>query len=195
MNLGGGFPGQYIDGIASMSAYDAIKNALHRFLGPEVPAIAVEPGRYLVADAGVLRGEVVLVAFPRGTPGLPRCRDLQRPRRSARRGDPVPRLRAAPRWSVRARRACAARRDSIDVLYEQHTYELPLALAPGDNVDFLSTGAYLIATYSTVGFNGLPPLAALPRRRLARRRRLAVAGRCRCTGRCSMHCPNRIAAR
>jgi ornithine decarboxylase len=48
--------------------------------------------------------------------------------------------------------------DSADVLYEKSGYELPLALAEGDVVDILATGAYT-TTYSSVGFNGFPPLA------------------------------------
>ena len=47
--------------------------------------------------------------------------------------------------------------DSADVLYEKSAYELPLALAEGDTVDILSAGAYT-TTYSSVGFNGFPPL-------------------------------------
>ena len=42
-------------------------------------------------------------------------------------------------------------------MYEKSAYELPLALAEGDMVDVLSAGAYT-TTYSSVGFNGFPPL-------------------------------------
>ena len=44
------------------------------------------------------------------------------------------------------------------MLYEKDAYHLPLALAKGDMVDILSAGAYT-TTYSSVGFNGVPPLA------------------------------------
>lgn len=47
--------------------------------------------------------------------------------------------------------------DSVDVLYEQFKYELPVTLAEGDRVYFLSTGAYT-ASYCSVNFNGFPPL-------------------------------------
>ena len=47
--------------------------------------------------------------------------------------------------------------DSADVLYERAGYRLPLALRDGDRVDLLSTGAYT-STYSSVWFNGFPPL-------------------------------------
>ena len=48
--------------------------------------------------------------------------------------------------------------DSTDVLYEQAMVDLPLDLAEGDRVRLLGTGAYTTC-YSTVGFNGFPPLA------------------------------------
>jgi ornithine decarboxylase len=47
--------------------------------------------------------------------------------------------------------------DSTDILYRRHPYELPLALAIGDTVDFLSAGAYT-ASVAAVGFNGIPPI-------------------------------------
>ena len=49
--------------------------------------------------------------------------------------------------------------DGADIHYESTDYELPLALGVGDSVDILSTGAYT-TTYSSVGFNGFPPLKA-----------------------------------
>ena len=47
--------------------------------------------------------------------------------------------------------------DSVDTLYEKTDLHLPLALEPGDKVLILSPGAYPSA-YSSVGFNGFPPL-------------------------------------
>jgi ornithine decarboxylase len=62
VNIGGGFPAHYVDDIADVSVYgNAITQALHRWLGPDLPFVMAEPGRYLVADAGLLRTEVVLV--------------------------------------------------------------------------------------------------------------------------------------
>jgi hypothetical protein len=63
VNIGGGFPGHYVDGIPAVESYgEAIIAALRRHLGPELPQIIAEPGRYLVADAGVMEAEVVLVS-------------------------------------------------------------------------------------------------------------------------------------
>ena len=47
--------------------------------------------------------------------------------------------------------------DEVDVIYDAAGYELPLDLAVGDRIEVLSTGAYT-ASYSSVGFNGFPPL-------------------------------------
>jgi ornithine decarboxylase len=49
--------------------------------------------------------------------------------------------------------------DSLDVMYQHHRYWLPLELAAGDNVVFLSAGAYTKA-YCTDGFNGFVPMPA-----------------------------------
>ena len=50
--------------------------------------------------------------------------------------------------------------DSADVLYDQAGYTMPMALAEGDKVLILATGAYT-TTYSSVGFNGFAPLASI----------------------------------
>jgi ornithine decarboxylase len=47
--------------------------------------------------------------------------------------------------------------DSADILYRRHPYELPLDLAIGDPVDFLSAGAYTTSV-AAVAFNGFPPI-------------------------------------
>ena len=47
--------------------------------------------------------------------------------------------------------------DSMDVLYQKTPYPLPVSLAIGDKVLLEAAGAYT-TTYSSVGFNGYPPL-------------------------------------
>ena len=49
--------------------------------------------------------------------------------------------------------------DSADIMYENYKYGLPLNLAIGDRLYWLSTGAYT-TSYSAVEFNGFPPLKA-----------------------------------
>ena len=48
-------------------------------------------------------------------------------------------------------------RDSVDVLYEKEPYMLPISLEIGAKVLIEGTGAYT-STYSSVAFNGIPPL-------------------------------------
>src|SRR4051794_10561900 len=72
LNLGGGFPGTYREEAPGIDAYgEAVRGALATWFpesfGPAATGDApielmVEPGRYMVADAGVLRTEVVLVS-------------------------------------------------------------------------------------------------------------------------------------
>ena len=140
-----------------------IDDSLSNALGADATmTIMVEPGRYMVADAGVLRSEVVLVSqrSPFDTQrwvyidcgkfhGLAETMDeaIRYRLRTPHDGMPTgPVAIAGP--------TC----DSADVLYEKSAYELPLALAEGDFVDILSAGAYT-TTYSSVGFNGFAPLA------------------------------------
>jgi ornithine decarboxylase len=50
--------------------------------------------------------------------------------------------------------------DSVDTIYEHCDYTLPLNLAVGDKMYWLSTGAYT-SSYSSVDFNGFPPLKTI----------------------------------
>ena len=60
---------------------------------------------------------------------------------------------------TRSAPACSRARaaTSIDVLYEKEPYLLPVSLEIGAEVLIEGTGAYT-TTYSSVGFNGFPPL-------------------------------------
>jgi ornithine decarboxylase len=163
VNLGGGFPGSYRDTAPAIERYgEAIGEALDAWFPAGAPELMVEPGRYLVADAGVLRSEVVLVSR-RSVDGFDRWvyLDCGKFHGLAETMDESIRYRLRTRHDggptspvVIAGPTC----DSADVLYEKSGYELPVALSEGDMVDFLAAGAYT-TTYSSVGFNGFPPLA------------------------------------
>ena len=164
LNLGGGYPGTYREESPTIDAYGrAVTTALARWFPDGLDEIMVEPGRYMVADAGVLRTEVVLVS--RRSPedferwvyldcgkfhGLAETMDEAIRYRIRTPHDDA----GGPTGAV-----CIAGPtcDSADVLYEKSAYEMPLALTEGDMVDVLSAGAYT-TTYSSVGFNGFPPL-------------------------------------
>ncbi len=162
LNVGGGLPAHYREPIQPLEAYaEAIDTALAREFGSARPHIIIEPGRYLVGDAGLLRTEILLIS--RKSPheherwiyldaGLYNGLDetlnerIHYRIRTFREGGPCgPVILAGP--------TC----DSTDILYRRHPYELPLDLAIGDNVDFLSAGAYT-ASVAAVGFNGFPPI-------------------------------------
>lgn len=162
LNLGGGFPAQYRDQIPPLVGYGrAIDTSLRRSFGGGAPAVAVEPGRFLVGDAGVVCAEVVLVSrksFADSTRwvylDVGRFGGLAETEGEAIKyriitphdGRPVgPTIIAGP--------TC----DSVDVLYGKGTYRLPLELRAGDRIVLLSAGAYT-ATYASVGFNGFDPL-------------------------------------
>ncbi len=162
INLGGGFPARYVRKTPKLESYGkAIFRALRRHFGNDVPETIVEPGRGLVGNAGIIEAEVVLIT--KRAPedevrwvyldigkfhGLAETIDesIRYPIRTARdREETAPCIIAGP--------TC----DSVDVLYERTPYPLPVSLAIGDKVLIEATGAYT-TTYSSVGFNGYPPL-------------------------------------
>ena len=161
LNIGGGFPATYVTPTNPVATY---ASEIHRFLegefGDEVPRIILEPGRSLVSDAGVLVSEIVLISRKSRTSlnrwiyldvgkfsGLIETLDeaIKYPILTDKNGEVEESILAGP--------TC----DSTDTLYEHYKYALPLNLAIGDRVYFLSTGAYT-TSYSSVEFNGFPPL-------------------------------------
>jgi ornithine decarboxylase len=162
VNLGGGFPARYVRKTPKLEAYGkAIFRSLRKHFGNNLPNTIVEPGRGLVGNAGMIEAEVVLIA--KRSPedevrwvyldigkfhGLAETigESIRYPIRTTKdRDDTVPCIIAGP--------TC----DSVDVLYEKTPYPLPVSLAIGDKVLIEAAGAYT-ATYSSVGFNGYPPL-------------------------------------
>ncbi|MGH3436665.1 MAG: type III PLP-dependent enzyme [Sciscionella sp.] len=164
INLGGGFGVRYREAVPELSEYAAaLRRALARGFPARTPRLMIEPGRIVVADAGVIRSEVVAVS--RRFPDDPRrwvYLDVGRYNGLAETENEAITYRLRTRHDggptgpvVLAGPTC----DGDDVLYQRTPYELPLALRPGDHVDILSAGAYT-ASYSSVGFNGFPPLAS-----------------------------------
>jgi ornithine decarboxylase len=127
----------------------------------DIPRMMIEPGRSLVADAGVIQTEVVLISQKSygGSKGwvfldigkfggLAETMDeciKYRIRTPGEGCQMTPVILAGP--------TC----DSADILYEKADYELPINLKVGDQIQILSAGAYT-STYASVGFNGFPPL-------------------------------------
>jgi ornithine decarboxylase len=162
VNLGGGFPARYVRKTPKLESYGkAIFRALRKHFGNAVPETIVEPGRGLVGNAGMIEAEVVLIAKRNPEDetrwvyldigkfhGLAETigESIRYPIRTTKdRDETAPCIIAGP--------TC----DSVDVLYEKTPYPLPVSLAIGDKVLIDAAGAYT-ATYSSVGFNGYPPL-------------------------------------
>jgi ornithine decarboxylase len=160
LNLGGGFATTHRAAVPSLATYAAtIATALDSYFPGDRPELMLEPGRVLVADAGLLRTEVVLVA-QRGERrwvylDIGRYNGLAEAENEAiaYRFEPVGEHDGPSGPVVLAGPTC----DGDDVLYQRTRYELPLSLRTGDQLDVPGTGAYT-ASYASVGFNGIEPL-------------------------------------
>jgi ornithine decarboxylase len=162
VNLGGGFPARYFKEIPSVGEYGrAILRAIRKHFGNRLPETIIEPGRGMVGGAGAIKAEVVLISKKHEDDdvrwvyldigkfgGLAETMEeaIRYPIRTPRDGD-------ATSACIIAGPTC----DSADVLYEKTPYELPISLEIGDEVLIEGAGAYT-TTYSTVWFNGIPPL-------------------------------------
>ena len=163
VNMGGGFPTRYRDEVPEIGAFgNAIMGAMTRHFGNALPEMIIEPGRFIVGDAGVVSAEVVLVS----------CRDKNDPVRwvyldigrfgglAETEGEAIKYRIATPHdgGAVGPVAIAGPTCDGADILYERSNYRLPLALTGGDRVELLSTGAY-VTTYASQRFNGFAPLA------------------------------------
>lgn len=159
INLGGGFPAQYIKPTQDVPVYaEQILKYIHEDFPNKKLDIIIEPGRSLVA-------EVVLISKKSDTNrtrwiyldigkfgGLIETTDeaIKYPIIFAGQKEDET-------WTevVLAGPTC----DSADILYENFKYKAPSNLKEGDRVYILTTGAYTMS-YSAISFNGFPPLAA-----------------------------------
>ncbi|WP_272007945.1 type III PLP-dependent enzyme [Roseovarius sp. ZX-A-9] len=161
LNLGGGFPASYDTAVEGATSYAAAVMQTVGELFGDVPYIMAEPGRGLVAESGHIAAEVMLVSRKSDddlhrwvyldigmfsglaeTMGEAIRYRVETPHDG---GEVGPCVLAGP--------SC----DSADILYEQRPVMLPLALQCGDKVMIRNCGAYT-SSYSSVGFNGFPPL-------------------------------------
>ena len=170
VNLGGGFPTRYRDDVPEIDQFAlAITHAVTRAFGNALPMLVVEPGRFIVGDAGVVSSEVVLVSRRRvdaqGEPPKDALRwvylDTGRFGGLAEtEGEAIKYRFRTPHDGGRTGPVAIAGPtcDGADVLYERSGYRLPLDLACGERVELLSAGAY-VSTYCSTRFNGFAPLA------------------------------------
>ena len=163
INVGGGFPTRYQEDVPDIALFaGGIDRALAFHFGNNRPMVLLEPGRYMVGDAGLVSTEIVLVSQRSKTEetrwvylDIGRFGGLAETEGESMRyvlrtphdgGEDGPAVIAGP--------TC----DSMDILYEKQPYRMPLALKSGDRIEILSTGAY-VTTYASTGFNGFAPLA------------------------------------
>lgn len=161
VNMGGGFPANYLQKTNDFSTYaEEITRFFKEDFAADVPKLILEPGRSLVGDAGVIVSEVVLISRKSATAlerwvytdvgvfnGLIETlgEAIKYNVSTDKEGEVDEVILAGP--------TC----DSLDIMYEQHKYELPLSLEIGDHIFWYSTGAYT-TSYSSIEFNGFPPL-------------------------------------
>lgn len=163
LNIGGGYPAYgYITNYQTIDEYATIINKAIDTYFKKRPIIFAEPGRFLVADAGCLKTEVVLVSkkdenekvswvyvdigvFGGLAETMGECikyniiteKDLDTNKMEVALAGPT----------------C----DGADVIYKDYKYLLPQSLKSGDKMYIMSTGAYT-TSYSSVCFNGFKPL-------------------------------------
>ena len=165
LNAGGGFPSYYGVDITDSVTYCAVldKEIRDRFVG--LTYLMIEPGRGMVANLGSIAAEVLLVSTK--TPGDPvRWLYLNIGRFSG--------LAETEQEAIKYRFFIPGKDDdekseyivagptcdSADVLYETHKVLLSKNIACGDKIIIDNVGAYT-TTYSTVAFNGFPPLEVI----------------------------------
>jgi len=163
INIGGGFPANYLEPTLPLLDY---ANEITRFLeedfGDNFPEIYLEPGRSLTADAGIIVSEIVLVSHKSKNSlykwvyldigmfgGLIETMEesIKYPIYFDKEGDTEEVILSGP--------TC----DSMDILYENYKYDMPSTAQAGDHIFIFTTGAYT-QSYSSVYFNGFPPLKA-----------------------------------
>ncbi|MFV0515172.1 MAG: type III PLP-dependent enzyme [Jhaorihella sp.] len=161
LNIGGGFPAFYGEEIEPPAAYAArVMELVTERFGASIDVMA-EPGRGLVAEAGMIAAEVLLVSRKSGHDmfrwvyldigkfsGLAETMD-----EAIRYQFVTDRDHEETGPCILAGPSC----DSADVLYEKRPVALPLGLRSGDRILIRNCGAYT-STYASIGFNGFPPL-------------------------------------
>ena len=161
LNIGGGLPAFYGEPIDAPRDYAAQVMAAVQARFGKVGYIMAEPGRGLVAEAGHIAAEVLLVSRKSQSDlhrwvylDIGRFSGLAETEGESIRyqittahdgGETGPCILAGP--------SC----DSADILYEKRPIQLPLNLRDGDRVMIRNCGAYT-SSYASVGFNGFPPL-------------------------------------
>lgn len=165
LNIGGGFPAFYGVDITDPITYgETLTHEINkRFDG--IKYLMVEPGRAMVANLGCITAEVLLVSHKTiGDPVRWVYLDIGRFNGLAETEEEAIKYQIEVIGKedhemgdcIVAGPTC----DSADVMYEDNLRPFPVDLECGDKVIIHNTGAYTM-TYSTVAFNGFPPLSTV----------------------------------
>lgn len=163
INIGGGFPANYVTRTHDLSTYAReITRFLQEDFGDDMPEIVLEPGRSLVANAGVLVCEVVMISRKSNT-ALSRWVFVDVGKFSGL----IETMDEAIKYPLYCERGGACEEvilagptcDSVDILYEKYRYSLSNELRIGDRLYWFSAGAYT-SSCSSIEFNGFPPLVS-----------------------------------
>lgn len=164
INMGGGFPASYVDPTNDLSVYASeITRYIEEDFGDCIPEIILEPGRSLVGDSGIMTTEVILTSRKNNT-ALNRWVYID----AGKFNGLIETLDEAIKYPLVTTKDSPDEKegeviiagptcDSMDIMYENAKYKLPVSLKAGDKIYWLSTGAYT-STYASVAFNGFPPI-------------------------------------
>lgn len=176
LNLGGGFPVPYHAATPQTPTIEkcarTITHALNKYFDDDPPRIILEPGRCLVANAGIIKSEVILVtqrACNKKNKNKSKSKNNEHwiyvdVGRSSGLVESVNHRIMYPivthcdmNEPVVAARVAGPTCDWSDVLNEHEHYHLPVSLKAGDALTIAMSGAYT-SSCSTIGFNGFHPL-------------------------------------
>jgi ornithine decarboxylase len=160
--MGGGFPASYISKTNEMKVYaEEITRYLQEDFEDDFPEVILEPGRSLVAEAGVLVSEVVLIS-QKSTSGVDKWlyQDAGKFNGLIETFDEsikYPLYCEAPGNDCEDYIIAGPTCDSQDIMYEYFRNPLPSGINIGDRIYWLTCGAYT-SSYASVEFNGFPPI-------------------------------------
>jgi ornithine decarboxylase len=162
INLGGGLPSHYLVPTPNLRVYASrMKSYLSRHFGKKMPKILIEPGRYMVGNAGVIVTEIVLIS--KKAESMPYewmyldCGMFTGLDETAGEAVKYPILCEAKAKTTREFVLAGPTCDSHDILYEKFLYSFPSSIKEGSRLYFATAGAYTYQV-SSIGFNGFPPL-------------------------------------
>jgi ornithine decarboxylase len=162
INIGGGFPSGYLQPTKNLETYSKeVTRFLKEDFGENLPEIIVEPGRSIVGDSGIMVTEAIMISEKTKASnykwlyldigkfgGLIETIDEAIKYPIFTESKPL-----ETQEYIIAGPTC----DSYDILYEKNKYKLDKNLKEKDKLYICTTGAYT-ASYSSVCFNGIPPL-------------------------------------